>query len=109
MSKLYITTQDNFSEHTIESTCGLVRGSSVRSRNIFRNFIAGFRTLIGGEIPELTIAVEDARKEAMSRMEADALQLGANAIVCVRLATAEIGDVCSEVLVYGTAVKLKEN
>lgn len=106
-NKILITTQDNFSEFTIDQTLGLVRGNTVRSRNIARNFIANFRTIFGGEIPEFTKAVAESREQALDRMLAHAADLGADAIVAVRFITAEVGESCSEIMVYGTAVKLR--
>lgn len=106
---MLITTQDAFTEHQVIKTLGLVRGNTVRSRNVFRNFIAGLRTIVGGEIPEFTKVVAEAREEALKRMEQEALQLGADGIVGVRFVSAEVGNVCSEILVYGTAVKLRKN
>ncbi len=105
-AKILITTQDNFSEHKISETLGLVRGNTVRSVNGARNFFAGWRTIGGGEIPEWTKAIAESRDQALERMLEHATKLGADAIVGVRFITAEIGQTASQVLVYGTAVKL---
>lgn len=104
---LIITTQDFLQDHKITKTLGLVRGNTVRSRNIARNFIAGFRTLFGGEIHEYVKVVAEAREQALDRMKAEAFNLGADAIVGIRFVTAEVSQSCSEILVYGTAVKLE--
>lgn len=106
-NKMSITTQDNFSEFTIEKTLGLVRGNTVRSRNVARNFLAGFRTVFGGEIPEYTKAVAESREQALDRMIDHATEMGADGIVAIRFITTEVGETCSEVMVYGTAVKFK--
>lgn len=106
---MIVTTQDTPAEYQVTSTLGLVQGNTVRSRNIFRNFIAGLRTIVGGEINEFTQVLTDAREEAFSRMQDAARELGADGIVGIRFQTAEVGDVCSEILVYGTAVKLKKS
>ena len=108
MNKMLITTQDNFSDFTIERTLGLVRGNTVRSRNVARNLIANFRTIFGGEIPEFTKAIAESREQALDRMIEHAEEVGADAIVCVRFITAEVGQSCSEIMVYGTAVKLQK-
>ncbi len=105
-NKMLISTQDNLSEFKIEKTLGLVRGNTVRSRNIARNIIANLRTIFGGEIPEFTKAVDESREQALDRMLAYAAALGADAIVGVRFVAAEVGQNCSEMMVYGTAVKL---
>lgn len=106
--QILITTQDNFTEFTIVKTLGLVRGNTVRSRNVARNIMANFRTLFGGEIPELTKAIAESREQALDRMYEHADALGADAIVTVRFITAEVGQACSEIMVYGTAVKLNK-
>jgi uncharacterized protein YbjQ (UPF0145 family) len=106
--KILITTQDNFSEFKIEKTLGLVRGNTVRSRNIARNLIASFRTIFGGEIPEFTKAVAESREQALDRMIEHAAEMGADAVVAVRFITAEVDTSCSEIMVYGTAVKLQK-
>lgn len=108
MVDIIITTQDQFSDHVIEKTLGLVRGNTVRSRNIGRNLLGGLRTIVGGEIPEFTKAIAESREQALDRMIQHANEMGADAIVSVRFITAEVGQICSEVMVYGTAVKLKK-
>ena len=104
---IIISTQDHLGDYKIEKTFGLVQGNTVRSRNIFRNLIANLRTVIGGEIPELTEVIAQAREEAVERMIRHAVELGANAIVGVRFITSELGQNCSEIMAYGTAVKLQ--
>jgi uncharacterized protein YbjQ (UPF0145 family) len=106
--KMLLSTQDNISEFKIEKTFGLVRGNMVRSRNVARNFIASIRTIFGGEIPEFTKVIAESREQALDRMIEHAAELGADAIVGVRFITAEVGQSCSEIMVYGTAVKLQK-
>lgn len=107
MEQLLITTQDNFGDFQIERTLGIVKGNTVRTRNLARNFIAGLRTIVGGEVPEYTKAAAEAREQAQDRMIEHAIQLGADAIVGVRFITTEVGQTCAEILAYGTAVKLR--
>jgi uncharacterized protein YbjQ (UPF0145 family) len=106
MKEILLTTQDNLAEYKIIKTLGLVRGNTVRSRNVANNMLAGIRTIFGGELPELTKAVAESREQALDRLKAHALELGADAVVCIRLITTEVGNTSSEVLAYGTAVKL---
>jgi len=91
----------------IERSLGLVRGSTVRARNIGRDFFAGLKNLVGGEISEYTKLLADSREQALERMLQDAGKLDADAIVNVRFTTSAVMQGSSEILAYGTAVKLK--
>ena len=86
---------------------GVVRGNTVRSRNVGRDIGAGFKSLIGGEIKSYTDMISQARDEAYNRMVNAALEMGADAIVNVRFMTSSIMSGAAELLAYGTAVKLK--
>lgn len=108
MSDILISTQDHLGDYKIIKTLGLVRGNTVRSRNFARNFLGGLRTIVGGEIPEFTKAVAESREQALDRMIEHAKSLDADAIVAVRFIAAEVGQNCSEILAYGTAVKLQK-
>lgn len=88
----------------IVRTLGLVRGSSIRARHIGSDIIASLRGLAGGEIPEYTKMVAEAREQAIDRMLEEAQSLGANAVVSVRFQTAEVMKSAAEMLCYGTAV-----
>ncbi|MFC2115990.1 YbjQ family protein [Bacteroidota bacterium] len=90
----------------ISETLGIARGSTVRARHLGRDIFAGLKNLVGGEISEYTRLMSDAREEAMQRMVLDADRMGADAIVNVRITTSAVMQGCSEILVYGTAVKL---
>lgn len=92
----------------ISEALGVVRGSTVRARNIGRDIFAGLKNIVGGEISEYTKLLADSREEALSRMKRDAQKLGADAIVNVRLMTSAVMQGAAEILAYGTAVKLKE-
>jgi uncharacterized protein YbjQ (UPF0145 family) len=84
----------------------LVRGSTVRARNVGRDLFAGLKNLVGGEISEYTKLLADAREQAIERMLKDAERLGADAIVNVRFTTSQVMQGAAEMLAYGTAVKL---
>ncbi len=90
----------------IRSTLGIARGSTVRARHLGRDIFAGLKNLVGGEISEYTKLLTEARDEALNRMVLDADRLGADAVVNVRLMTSAVMQGCSEILAYGTAVKL---
>lgn len=91
----------------IVETIGIARGSTVRARNIGRDIFAGLKNIVGGEISEYTKLMADAREEALQRMTKDAERLGADAIINVRFMTSSVMSGASEMLAYGTAVKLK--
>jgi len=90
----------------IKEVIGIARGNTVRSRNLGRNIIASLKLLVGGEISEYTKLIADAREEALQRMIKDAERLGADAVINVRFTASEIMTGSSEILAYGTAVKL---
>jgi uncharacterized protein YbjQ (UPF0145 family) len=91
----------------ISSSLGVVRGSTVRARNIGRDIFAGLKNLVGGEISEYTKLIADAREQALQRMLDDARRLDADAVVNVRFTTSQVMQGVAEILAYGTAVKLK--
>ncbi len=86
---------------------GIARGSTVRSRNFGTDIFAGLKNLIGGEISEYTKLLADSREQALSRMQEDALKMGANAVLNVRITTSMVMQGTSEILAYGTAVTIK--
>lgn len=91
----------------IDSSMGLVMGSTIQSKHIGKDVMAALRTIIGGEIREYTDMMEKSRKIALERMEESATLLGADAVVNIRFSTSSIMAGASEFLAYGTAVKLK--
>jgi len=84
-----------------------VRGNTVRARHLGRDVLAGLRNVVGGEITEYTEMLSKAREEAVQRMISQAEELGADAVVGVRFATSQTMAGAAEILVYGTAVKLR--
>lgn len=88
----------------VVKTLGLVRGNTIRARWFGRDFLAGLRNMIGGEIKSYTHMLSDAREEALDRMIKEAEDLGANAVVEVRFSTSTVIQGAAELLAYGTAV-----
>lgn len=84
---------------------GIAQGNVVWSKHIGRDIMAGFKTLVGGEIISYTEMLTEARSIALKRMTDSAEKMGADAIVCVRLATSSIMQNAAELVAYGTAVK----
>jgi len=93
--------------YRIVRTFGVTWGLIVRSRGLGRNITAGFRSLAGGEITEYTQLLDQTRHEALVRLQQHAQTLGANAVVGVAFASSEISEVMSEILAYGTAVRVE--
>ena len=92
--------------HEIVEVLGIARGNTVRARNVGRDITQGLRNLAGGELKAYSTLLADARDQAIERMEADALEMGADAVVNVRMETSEVTQGASEVIAYGSAVKL---
>ena len=85
---------------------GLVQGSTVRAKHVGRDFMAGLKNIVGGELKGYTELLEDARNQAIMRMAEQARAIGADAVLNIRLSTSTITAGAAELLAYGTAVKL---
>ena len=92
----------------VESHLGLVQGSSVRSKHVGRDIMAGLKNFFGGELKGYTELLQDSRAEAMERMLKQAESVGANAVLNVRFSTSSITAGAAEIYVYGTAVKIAD-
>lgn len=104
---MLVTTIDRIPGHEISEVLGLVQGNTIRARHLGRDIMAGLRNVVGGEIKDYTQMLTEARRIAIQRMVKEAEDLGADAILGVRLATAQTMAGAAEVLAYGTAVRLK--
>ena len=105
---MIITTQDELADYKIVETYGMVKGNTIRARNIGRDIMAGLRNIVGGEITEYTKMLAESREQALDRMVAEAEVLGANAITAVRFTTSAVMQGAAELLAYGTAVKVEK-
>jgi uncharacterized protein YbjQ (UPF0145 family) len=101
---MLLSTTETIAGHRVVNVLGLVRGNTVRVRNIGVDFLASLRNLIGGEITDYTKMLAQSREQSLDRMRAEALSLGANAILAVRFTTSTVMQGAAEILVYGTAV-----
>jgi uncharacterized protein YbjQ (UPF0145 family) len=104
---MHLTSQDNFVDMATARTLGFVKGNVVRARFFVRDIFAAFRMIVGGEVPEYTKLLAESREQAMDRMIAKAQALGADGIVAIRFSSSQVMAGAAEVLVTGTAVKLK--
>ncbi len=103
---MLVTTGNEISGHTITGYLGIVRGIVVRSPNPVQGFLGGLKQIVGGNIESYVQVCEAARDEAYQRMEQHAAERGADALIGVRYDANEFAAGVTEVLAYGTAVKL---
>ncbi len=87
---------------------GMVKGTVVQTKNIGRDFMAGMKTLVGGEIVGYTEMLNEARQIAVKRMVDEAKELGADAVIDVKYGSSQVMSGAAEVIAYGTAVKILE-
>lgn len=99
------TTTEEIPGRKIKSILGIVKGNTVRVKNIGVDFLAGLKNIVGGEVKSYTNMAIQARDQAFSRMIDEAKKLNADAIVGIRFATSTVMQGASEMLTYGTAVK----
>ncbi|MDO5357251.1 MAG: YbjQ family protein [Conchiformibius sp.] len=86
---------------------GLVQGSTVRAKHAGRDLMAGLKNLVGGELKGYTELLNESREQALERMQEQARQIGANAVINVRFSTSSVAAGASEIFAYGTAVVLE--
>ena len=104
--KFLVVTSDNIKEYEINEFIGIVQGSTVRARNIGSDIFARLKNLIGGELVSYSNLLVVSRNQAFSRMIEDAKNKGANGVICFRFQTSTIAEGASEILAYGTGVKI---
>ena len=104
---MIITTTENIPNKEVTEILGIARGSTVRARNVAKDIFAALKGVVGGEISEYTKLQADSREQALQRMCKDAEKMGADAVINVRMTTSMVMQGASELLSYGTAVKLK--
>ena len=99
-----LTTLETIPGKTISRHFGMVSGSTIRAKHIGRDFMAGLKNIVGGELKGYTELLKESREQAIERMQAQATQLGANAVVNIRFSTSSVAQGAAELYVYGTAV-----
>ncbi len=104
---MILVTTDEIKGKEISESLGIVKGEIVQSKNIGRDFMAGMKTLVGGEIVGYTEMIREARQIATKRMVDEANSLGADAVIGIRYGSSAVMQGAAEIIVYGTAVKLK--
>jgi uncharacterized protein YbjQ (UPF0145 family) len=106
--EILVVTTNDVPGYEVKEVFGEVFGLIVRSRNMFSNMGASFRTIVGGEASGLTKLLLDSRQQAMDRMREEAANRGANAILAMRYDTGDIFQTMNEVAAYGTAVRIEK-
>ncbi len=101
---MIVTTTPTIPGKTIVKTFGIVKGNTIRARNIGKDIVAALKNIVGGEIEEYTKLMAESREQASDRMIESARELGANAIVSCYFSTSYIMGNAAEILIYGTAV-----
>ncbi|HVS58484.1 MAG TPA: heavy metal-binding domain-containing protein [Candidatus Saccharimonadales bacterium] len=106
MDDVMVVTTNDLPGYEVKEVYGETFGIIVRSRNLFSNIGAGFRTVFGGEVKGYTKLLADSREHALQRLREAAAAKGANAVLMMRFDSGDIGNVMNEVAAYGTAVKV---
>ncbi|MBR2568820.1 MAG: heavy metal-binding domain-containing protein [Paenibacillus sp.] len=104
---MIVTTTERIAHHEIVETLGTAFGVVVRARGIGGDIMASLKGLVGGEVTQYTQMIEDARRQAMDRMTANAHAMGGDAIIMMRFDSGDVGQNMSEIVAYGTVVRLK--
>ena len=101
---MHLSNTETIPGKLITASFGLVQGSTVRAKNVFKDFGAGLKNMVGGELKAYTELLNESRNEALQRMMLAAHGMGANGIVNIRFATSSVAAGASELFCYGTAV-----
>jgi uncharacterized protein YbjQ (UPF0145 family) len=104
---MIVATTSELPGYVVTQTHGLVRGNTIRARNVGKDILAALRNLAGGEVREYTKMMAEAREQAIDRMLEEAEALGANAVLSVRFQTSMVMTGAAEMLCYGTAVTIE--
>ncbi len=104
---MIFTTTESIPNREIEDILGVVTGNVVQTKHVGRDIMAGFKSIVGGELKGYTEMLSEARDTAIQRLVSEATDLGADAVVGIRFSTSAIMDGSSEIMAFGTAVKLR--
>ena len=104
---MLLSNLETISNRRIVKHLGLVQGSTVRAKHVGRDFMAGLKNLVGGELKGYTELLNESRDQALDRMMEQARQAGANTVLNVRFSTSSVAAGAAEIFAYGTAVVLE--
>lgn len=105
---MILSTADTVPGKRIVKVLGLVRGNTIRTRHVGKDIVAVFKNLVGGEVEEYTKMLAETREQSVDRMIECATDLGANAVVAMRLGTSSVMQGAAEIVAYGTAVVVED-
>jgi len=108
MKDILVVSAPELPGYRITRVLGLVRGNTVRARHLGRDILALLRNIVGGEVLEYRKLMAESREQALDQMIDEARQLGADAIISMRMTTSMIGQGMAEILAYGTAVRVEK-
>lgn len=106
---MILSSASEIAGHRVVQTLGLVKGNTIRARHLGKDILAVFKNIVGGEIEEYTKMLAEAREQAIDRMVAEALDMDANAIIDVHFSTSYMMSSASEIMAYGTAVRIEKD
>ena len=106
--RVIVATTNDLPGYEVVEVYGEVFGLIVRSRNVFSNIGASFRTIFGGEVRGYSRLLAESREQALTRLRDEAASKGANAVLAMRFDSGDIGGIMNEVAAYGTAVRVKK-
>lgn len=101
---MLLSNLENVPEYRIVRHLGLVSGNTIRAKHLGRDIMAGLKNIVGGEIKGYTELLSEARNEAIERMVQRGEELGANAVINIRMSTSSVMSGAAELFAYGTAV-----
>jgi uncharacterized protein YbjQ (UPF0145 family) len=104
---MILTTGDTVPGYEITEIVGISRGNTIRARHLGRDISATFKNILGGEIHDYTKLMAESREQAIDRLIAHAREMGADAVIGMRLSTSMVMQLAAEIVAYGTAVKLR--
>ena len=104
---MIITNIETVPGKTIVEHYGMVQGSTIRAKHAGRDFMAGLKNIVGGELKGYTELLLESRRQATERMMSQARELGGNAVINVRFSTSSVAQGAAEILAYGTAVRVE--
>lgn len=105
---MIVSTCETLPGHEIVEVLGIARGNTIRARHLGRDITAGIKGLFGGEIQDYTKLMAESREQAIDRMMANAKDMGADAVVGVRVGTSMVMHLAAEIVAFGTAVRLRK-
>ena len=105
---MIVSTMETVPGHEVVELLGVVRGNVIRAKHLGTDIVASLRNLVGGEVHEYTKLMAEAREQGFDRMVEDARRLDADAVVGIRFATSMVMAGAAEILVYGSAVRLRK-